>query len=1288
MAVRSLALSLVFLNWLSTAAESPLTAEQQAQLKERDELVRRAEALKTEGKYDEALAAAGKALELTGAIRGPEHVEVGDALERLAALHELTGQLDAAVKVRQEALALREKLDGDKHWRTADARLALEFVRKAVDLPEVARIEVVAALRQEQQAGRLEQQGKFKEAEGAANAAQTGYRKHLGDSAAAARALHRLARTRYKQGNLKGCKETTEQALALRRKVLPPEHPDIAASLNNLGVVQSDLGDYAAARRSHEEALAMRRKALPKDNPYIAASLNNLGIVQHDLRDYAAARRSHEQALAIRRKALPKDHPDIAMSLNNLGVVQHELRDYAAARRSHEQALAIRRKALPKDHPDIAMSLNNLGLVQHHLGDYAQARRSHEEALAIYRKALPAGDPRIANSLNNLGVVQDDLRDYVAARRSHEEALAIRRAALPKDHPDIATSLNNLGIVQSHLRDYVAARRSHEEALAIYRKALPKDHPDLAMSLTHLGVVQWHLRDYVAGRRSHEEALAIYRQALPKDHPDIASSLNNLGIVQSDLRDYVAARRSYEEALAIKRKALPKDHPDIAKSLSNLGNVQSHLRDYAAARRSHEEALAIFRQTLPKDHPDIAKSLNNLGNAQWELRDYAAALRSHEEALAIFRQTLPKDHPDIAKSLNNLGAVQQEMRDYVAARRSYEEALAIYRKALPKDHPLIATSLHSLGLLCLESGDEPQTTFPLLAEAVAIRQQELSRLALAQAEAEQFHAAAEFRSALDLLLSVAAPPEPHPGNDRYAAVVGFKGAVTARQRWARRGRQLADPEAARLLRQLQQANSQLLAAALADRPSNSTEDLRELSERRARLERELAALSPSYRRFLQQGSRTPADIRAALPPGTALLDCLDYLHRSAPAKGEHDLRYEPRLVVFVVRPDRTGVVKVPLGSSERLADLIDRWRASHGRGKTPSADQPDPATELRKLLWEPLEKHLDGVKVVLVSPDGPLNGLPLAALPGREPGKFLVHHYAFAVVPVPQLLPDLLADKPRTPREQTTLLLAGGIDFGEVQRGLKTESGRLPPLPSFADLPGSASEVNDLRGQFEDAFAKAPPPVLLRKDKATKAAFLLAAPKAHYLHLATHGFFANEAEKSALDPAERASLLRGSLGLRAEVSGRHPGLLSGVVFAGVNDPEHKPDEAVLTALEASELDLEGAELVTLSACDTGRGAVAGGEGVLGLQRALQLSGARSVLASLWKVPDEETHRLMREFYKRLWSEKPLAKAEALRQAQLWLLEHGAARSGLEPPERAGPPSPYVWAAFILSGDWR
>jgi CHAT domain-containing protein len=110
--------------------------------------------------------------------------------------------------------------------------------------------------------------------------------------------------------------------------------------------------------------------------------------------------------------------------------------------------------------------------------------------------------------------------------------------------------------------------------------------------------------------------------------------------------------------------------------------------------------------------------------------------------------------------------------------------------------------------------------------------------------------------------------------------------------------------------------------------------------------------------------------------------------------------------------------------------------------------------------------------------------------------------------------------------------------------------------------------------------------------------------------------------------------------------------------------------------------------VVLSACETGRGRVAGGEGVLGLQRAFQLAGARSVVASLWKLRDEETHQLMREFYRRVWQKEPMSKAEALRQAQLWMLDNWKARGTLERAAPEGPPLPYLWAAFVLSGDWR
>ena len=122
------------------------------------------------------------------------------------------------------------------------------------------------------------------------------------------------------------------------------------------------------------------------------------------------------------------------------------------------------------------------------------------------------------------------------------------------------------------------------------------------------------------------------------------------------------------------------------------------------------------------------------------------------------------------------------------------------------------------------------------------------------------------------------------------------------------------------------------------------------------------------------------------------------------------------------------------------------------------------------------------------------------------------------------------------------------------------------------------------------------------------------------------------------------------------------------------------------------LDLGGVDLAVLSACETGLGPVAGGEGVLGLQRAFQVSGARTVMASLWKVSDEATRLLMERFYENLW-DKRLGKLEALRQAQLAVLREGPQRGmaivtkGDQPakPRRA---PPYYWAAFVLSGDWR
>src|SRR5207248_7102429 len=245
-------------------------------------------------------------------------------------------------------------------------------------------------------------------------------------------------------------------------------------------------------------------------------------------------------------------------------------------------------------------------------------------------------------------------------------------------------------------------------------------------------------------------------------------------------------------------------------------------------------------------------------------------------------------------------------------------------------------------------------------------------------------------------------------------VLGWKGVVTARQQVAAATRDLTDRDTRAKLDELRRVSTAILVTGLGrlqpagPRPPEAASDPRVLAARRDGLERELAGRNPAFRAARKRP--TPAEVRAALPPGVSLVDFLEYEHYTPPARPGGRDRVEVRLVAFVLRPDN-DVVRVDLGPAARIGDAVRRWRSRYGVSTPPAVDgKPEPGAELRVLVWDKLAPHLGGAKVILVSPDGPLTGLPFAALPGEKPGTFLVEDgYAFATIPVPQLLPPLLA---------------------------------------------------------------------------------------------------------------------------------------------------------------------------------------------------------------------------------------------------------------------------------------
>ena len=329
--------------------------------------------------------------------------------------------------------------------------------------------------------------------------------------------------------------------------------------------------------------------------------------------------------------------------------------------------------------------------------------------------------------------------------------------------------------------------------------------------------------------------------------------------------------------------------------------------------------------------------------------------------------------------------------------------------------------------------------------------------------------------------------------------------------------------------------------------------------------------------------------------------------------------------------------------------------------------------------------------------------MPIAALPGREPGTYLIEDHRLAMVPVPQLIPALLADAER-PGADRELLLLGDVDYDAVpgaadvaapKRKQPRRAGSTTRAPAeamtFDPLANTAGEIAAIRDLYGKLFeTTSDDPRSLVRAEAGEVRFRELAPRYRHLHLATHGFFAGaEYTSQGADSSKSKNRALAEEALTFDVV-HNPGLLSGLALAGANrEPSADGVDGVLTSQEIGVMNLSGVDTVVLSACDTGLGETAGGEGLLGVQRAFQVAGARTTVASFWKVDDLVTRLLMERFYGNLW-EREMSRLDALREAQLYVLNHPEALRGSDPqPEDPKlRTAPRLWAALTLSGDWR
>jgi CHAT domain-containing protein/Tfp pilus assembly protein PilF len=1079
------------------------------------------------------------------------------------------------------------------------------------------------------------------------------------------------------------------------------------SELSNLAEIYSDLYKDSISLTLNMEVLNYYQNSQETDFKNIAKSLNNISLNYTELGKYKLALDYIKKALDVIKMNLGEVNKSYASYLHNYADINFNLGLISKAIEITEYSAEIKKKIYGPNHGEYALTLSSLAHYYSDIGNSTQALNIKLDVVRIIKDYYGENHSNYANSLSSLAVEYDLLGDDKMSLEYNLKALKIRGNVFGVEHPDYAISLSNIAHNYSNMGDFDKSINYTQMTLDVIVKYFGENNLRYSRAISDLALEYSNRGDYEIALKLNYQALDIINRIRGENNKDYATTLNNIAINYSGLGEFNKSIEFHTEALNIKKNIYGDSNINCAINLMNLASIYDELCLFSKALELNLEAKTIIELFYGKNHSEYAQVLFSIAGNHFHLQNYELAIDINTQALNIRIRNFGRNHPLISASLNNIALILSENSDFKKALKLNKKSFRIIRNSFGIESREYALILNNLGLNYYKL-ERFKKSLNLYSDALIIKEKvygkddnyantllnlsecynKLGRtkeaISASRQSLEIFRnnydflsytmpndVMVKYKQKLDHVFNYSLNLSINLGqinNELYNQWISINGLLYLNSMLKDKSN-VTDFVLKNNLNIIKSLKSKLhLNLEVVDnKDSKSIKDLQD-----SILIKEIEIRKNISENNCIDKTLFTSDLAISLSEKSVFIDFVctsDYNFKFSNWTDNKKYLvfisdFKDTLVDFVVIEDLTKIDQ----------ELFDQYKqeAANSQYKTELKDN-----SFYNSFWKPIADKIGDAKTIYVSLGGVYNNINLNTLYNPETGKYLIEEKDIRIVNSAR---DFVLSKEQEKKIYTTNTAAlfgfpdfngnttvavDSTDFLASTRDLNpfwldslTRGGlKANPLPATKIEVENISLTLKSKGwQVNSYLAENASETNIKKQESPRI-----------LHIATHGYFFPDI------PIDKDNTR--FLGMDRQQVVQDPMLRSGLLFTGANrtlkGEESKGENGLLSAAEASLLDLRETELVVLSACETGKGEVKNSEGVYGLRKAFSDAGAKNIIMSLWKVDDKVTQEFMSRFYE-IWLNDKTSIREAFNKTQLEI--------------KAKYPEPYYWGAFILVGE--